>query len=793
MSLLHAQLLGPPRFDVEGLAVEPPTRKATALLSFLAAEGRTTRADLSVLLWGHGRLQNLRQELHVLRRLPGAEGWLRADRTHVDLVGTSDIEALRRASSEGLDPSRWWRGEPCEGLEGVRTPAFQEWLATLRTSLEADRMRAGIAAARRRLREEDDDGAWAIIAPLLQEAPHEQAVWRAALEVRLFQERHDDAQELLAAAEGRFALAEHPDWTPLIGQLRGPAGRPSLLALPPSARTVLRLICLAPRPLEAGVLSAAAGVSELALPDVMQTLHGAGWLSTRGAPTDSHRHMVMEELTPQARQAVHSRLADALEAAGAPPGRLALHLQGAGRPSSAAYAAEARRTGSISMARRAIATAETTQERVDALDQGIRAAVRGADLEQAERWWAQLREVAMRSQHSVALLRSAMHGALLAARRGDLERAQQRLSEMVGLLGEADPSIHAVRGALAFFAGRPEEARPLLDVGLATRDPHLRILVLNALGAICGLAGDVDAADQRHAEALTEARALGALPLVLMALSNMAATAVRRGDPEEALRRYDEAAPLADEVDDASLRASLRFNVAHARLEAGQLGRARPAVASLLASPLDQPRTRGLGCRVRADLERACGRFHEAAAWSGRAQAAFAEAGDAAQQATSRFNAAQARFRARRAPADRRDMRAALSQIEQLDRADLRAAGRAELALCETDPERVAALVVAQPSTEREWAAAQRAMLLRGAEELYPGVLQQVEGRSMVAMYLDALVARVLHLRGDPRAEAYHGRVWARVEQAAEGLLTSQREALHARVQGWLSEAALDW
>jgi DNA-binding SARP family transcriptional activator len=111
---LHLALLGPPEITVDGKALEVDTRKAIALISYLAVSGaQATREQLADLLWPdlereRGRA-TLRRTLSTLRT--GLSGkWLRTDRTRVWLNGdqrSSDVdqvsELLRIDHAHGPD------------------------------------------------------------------------------------------------------------------------------------------------------------------------------------------------------------------------------------------------------------------------------------------------------------------------------------------------------------------------------------------------------------------------------------------------------------------------------------------------------------------------------------------------------------------------------------------------------------------------------------------------------------------------------------------------------------------
>ena len=107
---LSIALLGPPVIEVDGLPLAVDTRKATALLAYLAVEGRPVRRDtLASLLWPENDPERarsaLRRTLSTLRTALGAR-WLDTGRELVSLGGSGvwiDVDELRSlvASCEG--------------------------------------------------------------------------------------------------------------------------------------------------------------------------------------------------------------------------------------------------------------------------------------------------------------------------------------------------------------------------------------------------------------------------------------------------------------------------------------------------------------------------------------------------------------------------------------------------------------------------------------------------------------------------------------------------------------------
>ena len=100
---LRIALLGPPLIEVGGRPLEVDTRKATALLAYLAFTGRPSRRDtLAGLLWPETNPDRARATLRrTLSTLKSALGgrWLEIDRDAVELTGEGiwfDVAELRR-------------------------------------------------------------------------------------------------------------------------------------------------------------------------------------------------------------------------------------------------------------------------------------------------------------------------------------------------------------------------------------------------------------------------------------------------------------------------------------------------------------------------------------------------------------------------------------------------------------------------------------------------------------------------------------------------------------------------
>jgi DNA-binding SARP family transcriptional activator len=128
-------------------AVETDTRKATALLAYLAvSEQPQRRATLAALLWPDTDEQKargaLRRTLSVLRSALG-DRWLDADGETIELqrVGVRvDVADFRRALRDGrlADAVALYRGDFMQGFSLRDSPEFDDWQATQSDALRAD-------------------------------------------------------------------------------------------------------------------------------------------------------------------------------------------------------------------------------------------------------------------------------------------------------------------------------------------------------------------------------------------------------------------------------------------------------------------------------------------------------------------------------------------------------------------------------------------------------------------------------------------------------------------------------
>ncbi len=151
MTELRIRLLGAPSIEVGRRRIQTDTRKATALLAYLAvSEQPQRRATLAALLWPDTDEQKargaLRRTLSVLRTALG-DRWLEAEGETIDLERRSvraDVQEFRAAIRDArlADAAALYRGEFLEGFSLRDSPEFDDWQAA-----QADALRSEYAGA----------------------------------------------------------------------------------------------------------------------------------------------------------------------------------------------------------------------------------------------------------------------------------------------------------------------------------------------------------------------------------------------------------------------------------------------------------------------------------------------------------------------------------------------------------------------------------------------------------------------------------------------------------------------
>ncbi|MCA9838160.1 MAG: tetratricopeptide repeat protein [Trueperaceae bacterium] len=128
---LRVQLLGPLELFYQNKRLdETIDRKSLALLAYLAVTGvPASREELAELLWGQGKLNNLRQALYKLRQLPGADDWLRDDEA-IELIAETDLEQFENhfKSNNFGEALKLCGGNLLAGFKPIKADPFMNWL-----------------------------------------------------------------------------------------------------------------------------------------------------------------------------------------------------------------------------------------------------------------------------------------------------------------------------------------------------------------------------------------------------------------------------------------------------------------------------------------------------------------------------------------------------------------------------------------------------------------------------------------------------------------------------------------
>lgn len=191
--MLSLELLGPTRLCRDGTPLTLGVKKTLALLVLLSRSGPLPRARVVAHLWPDldesSARRNLRRELARLRE-SGAGDAVQAEGDVLWLAPavSCDIERFEAECDAGRPDNALesWRGPPFDGLLLDDAEAFEDWLATERTQLQAMRQRALEASAAAHEAQGRLDDALRRVEQSLNDNP-------------LQEQRHRDAMRLLAA------------------------------------------------------------------------------------------------------------------------------------------------------------------------------------------------------------------------------------------------------------------------------------------------------------------------------------------------------------------------------------------------------------------------------------------------------------------------------------------------------------------------------------------------------------------------------------------------------------------
>ncbi len=767
-AVLEATLLGRARLAWGDRAIEARSRKGQALLFALCVrpEG-LQRAELAELLWGVGRVQNVRQELTSLRALPGADEWLDPD-DPVRLLVRSDVADFEAACAANRfeEALGLYRAPLLTGFELPRTPVFADWLETERQRL-SDLHRHALRMRAQELEEAEKlEAAARLVDRLIELEPLDETAYRSAMRLahrrgelgaalayfstcrrvlldELGTEPLDETAELHAriVAAQEQAVQEREEFegrmASVVGRLSGAALHlAQALALPGAALPVEAL---------ADVVEVTPG----AVAATFEELVDAG-LVERGALKPAARRAV-RDVTPAALRAyLHGRAASALANAEGAPADVAAHFLAANEPSAAAgwlrNAAEAA-TAALDFERaerflfRALWAQSEPRERTRLLLRLERHAMQTGAAELRAAALNRLEEEAFLLQDDEVLVEYRLARAAQLVQTGRAADGLEVAADAAACarrIGRVDFEMAAehLTGAAAIHAGQLGRAHEAFEAVVRHGDPEKQLPALNNLGVLAGIQGDLDEAVRYQEQALTVARRLGARPTIAGVLNNLGATSERAADYERAARSFEEAARLYAAVEDPVGEATAWTNVADVRLKQRRADECAAALtrARRLAERLEAP---ALECRlllVEGTLHQSLGEFGAAERALEQALKLASETGADRQLAVVRFNLEMTRLLASPEASDGPALEA-LERIEKMGVKDMLPWAYAELGAVAATPEAVrgwaeklAAFATNPHLRLLRLELEQRARLLAGDDTPVPG-LAELEAR----------------------------------------------------------------
>ena len=639
---MRIALLGPPQIEADGRPVVVDTRKAVALLAYVAIVDRpVARESLAELLWPESEPEDargaLRRTLSVLRAGLGGS-WLRIDRRQVVLEGDDihlDVATFRGAVRDGLHVhasgdacpacrvrlSRavdFFRGDFLEGFSLRDSAPFDEW-----QMLESEALRTELADALRRLLDLE----------VAEARPEAVATARRQIALDPLDEAaHRSLMRVHAAAGDRAALARH--YRSLVLTLErelgvGPAAETTQLhdsllrrpaaedradamsgtaSLGPVARAVLSAAAILGRPIDPDIARDVADVEDSVIGAAFDELVARGVL-VEPVPSDNEvgyrfaddgvRVSVLAGIGLARRRQLERRAARAIRSglgqsaiAGDAGWRLARHLVAANEASEAAEVHRA----AAEAARRDLAHADAAAHLRAALQlshsdrPGLLADI--GDVETlrgryGEALAAYEQGAALAGQEHVAGFEHRLGG--LHLRRGALELADLHLAAALARLGDepsalrarvlADRSLVAVRRHDRPTANRL--ARSSLREARMVGNHEVESQAENLLAMLARRSGDLAAA-RRHLRRSVDRAGLADHPGARIAALNHLALLERTvGNLDDALALTEEALRRCELLGDRHREAALRNNRAdllHA------LGRPAEAAEELVRS-----------------------------------------------------------------------------------------------------------------------------------------------------------------------------------------------------------------
>lgn len=650
---LEATLWGKPRFTHLGAEFELTSHKGIAMLAFLVAVARPVRREeLAVLLWGRGRLANVRQALYTLRSLPGADAWLHDDQVQVSVAARSDLQRLKEA--EGKELARFAEAldgtELLEGLDAGLPDEYLEWLNRERDVAA----RLAIAAYRARAAELAGEAEPARARELIERAQQLDVYDEElqAVAMQLDYRRGEPAAALTGYERFRSRLKSELDTEPgaelieLAERIRDRRPLVESAALTDAELRTLHALSVAAGALRVDGLARVLKRDAFELTAELATLAERGLIDERLIPVAARLQAAGVTANAPLERLLRERVVAELQALPTTaPGSLVTHLLQLGRRSEAAEDAlaggvEAFHRGEFAAASellfRAVWAGHAEPElRLRALLQLEEIAAQHADLAGQGEFLAEAERIAWELQSDADLAEvNIRRTRLLLARAKVGEALEAALTALETALRIGSESLIArarnAAGAAQFYAGDLDGAAAAFSVTVTSAVEVERYRAHNNLGSINAIRGRLEESYHHFDEALTLARRNSHLLDVSATLNNVAASAERFGDYARAERHFREAIQLARRRGAGGREAEMLVNLAIVYGRQGQLGPSWNTTVEVeeLAAELEDVRLSARAAEQRAEIMRLCGELDGALETVATALALASELGD---------------------------------------------------------------------------------------------------------------------------------------------------------------------
>lgn len=712
MMPLSAKLLGRIVFQHDGQDVGPVSRKGAALLAYLCLRPEGAgREDLAELLWGAGRLANLRQELYALRRLPGSSAWLEDGET-VSVRAHTDVHDLESVLTDDAS-TRLEIGELLPGMERVASPAFVDWLELERSRVADLVARASRAVAERLQGQGRHAEALAAIDAALVNEPFDERLVRAAMrsayacgDAAGAIERFESLREVLRKELGSSPADETRELADRIKRGEPLPVDNDIARLSPELRGLAQVAALAAGELDVEALARVVERLPLDVASDLARLEQSAWLRPDMTLNPAAARAVLSTTPAVVRRMLHKRIAEAL--AGDPRARpevVAAHLLAAGNAKDAAprlveAAEQAIKVSEFDAAVRHLLRAswsswEDAEVRLRALLLLEGCAMQLGDQDLQDAALSEAEELAWRLQTDRGLADVRMRRSRTLLRRGRTGEGLESALEALAIATRLDdgPLMAKARNAVGgaqFYAGDLDGAETSFLANATAAEPVERYRARNNLGSIAGIRGNMRESLAHLEEALTLGRAAGEHAGVVGTLNNLAATAERLGDYRLALKHFKEGLSLARQAGSAAHEGQMLINVSVVYARLGELGPAWNTAVEVeeIAEDHSEPRLLLMAQEQKAEVANVCGEHARALEWLASAWSYAVEIGDERKQAVVR--AAQAVVTALLDPTMTGEAVAHLDELEQARLADLTPWLWLELACGSGDPDDVA-------------------------------------------------------------------------------------------------------